>query len=72
MDPCLGYVNAYIWTPNCHVMLVRKPSLARTPFFYRKNVKNLKNLKNLKKSKFPGFSYTIFGKKNIFLNFFVL
>ena len=20
MDPCLGYVNAYIWTPNCHVM----------------------------------------------------
>ena len=20
MDLCLGYVNAYIWTPNCHVM----------------------------------------------------
>ena len=20
MDPCLGYVNAYIWTPNCRVM----------------------------------------------------
>ena len=20
MDPCLGYVNAYIWTQNCHVM----------------------------------------------------
>ena len=23
MDPCLGYVNAYIWTPNFHVMTVR-------------------------------------------------
>ena len=21
MDPCLGYANAYIWTPNCHVMV---------------------------------------------------
>ena len=22
MDPCLGYVNVYIWTPTCHVIKV--------------------------------------------------
>ena len=69
-SPCLGYVNAYIWTPNCHVMQI-KPALcleygaAYSKCTSRKNAK-ARNLSHLTHSLIYFFLQEVGEKQEIF------